>query len=98
VPAQFIPFKIRDIRRGPYLHSVGVWTPTENRIHLTTCRGRSLLYLPLCFRYKKHLLDEDKASLNVGQLFLWASSCSFHSIEQIHELIHVNDYERLHLQ
>jgi len=43
---QFIPFKIRDIRRGLYLHSVGVWTPTEKepKPHpLTTCRSGSLL-------------------------------------------------------
>jgi len=42
----YISLKIRDIRQRLYLHSADVWTPTEknqNRIHLTTCRGGSLL-------------------------------------------------------
>jgi len=43
VPTQFIPFKIRDIRRRHYLHSVGHRAPIENElhicIHLTTFRG-----------------------------------------------------------
>jgi len=34
VPAQFIPLQIRDIRRRLYLHSVGVWTPTEKVIKI----------------------------------------------------------------
>ncbi|WP_347342956.1 NUDIX domain-containing protein [Lysinibacillus pakistanensis] len=61
--AQFIPLKIRDTRRRLYLHSVGVWTTIEKepKPHSSHHLWRWESFVSaLCFRYKKHLLNEDK--------------------------------------